>query len=244
MKRKEILLSSLANGNGNGHTNGHKNGNGYQHFDEVGDDHGSGNTETPLRDDAFDMSDDVKIELIEKRFREIMEVLGLDLEDDSLKGTPYRVAKMFVKETFYGLNPENKPQVTLFENQYKYGEMLVEKNITFFSNCEHHFVPIYGKAHVAYISSGKVIGLSKINRIVQYFAKRPQVQERLTMQIAKELKEVLQTEDVAVLIDANHMCVSSRGVSDVTSSTVTSSYSGKFQQENKKKEFLAYVYGS
>ncbi len=210
--------------------------------DEIGDEHISTSLETPLREDAFDLGDDIKIELIQKHFREIMQILGLDLSDDSLKGTPKRVAKMFVKEIFSGLNPKNKPKARLFENKYKYNQMLVEKDITVFSNCEHHFVPIIGKAHVAYISSGKVIGLSKINRIVQYYAKRPQVQERLTMQIGNELKELLQTNDVAVLIDAEHLCVSSRGIQDTTSSTVTSYYSGKFENEDTRKEFLAYVY--
>ncbi len=210
--------------------------------DEIGDEHIGASLETPLREDAFDLGDDIKIELIQKHFREIMQILGLDLSDDSLKGTPKRVAKMFVKEIFSGLNPKNKPKARLFENKYKYNQMLVEKDITVFSNCEHHFVPIIGKAHVAYISSGKVIGLSKINRIVQYYAKRPQVQERLTMQIGNELKELLQTNDVAVLIDAEHLCVSSRGIQDTTSSTVTSYYSGKFENEDTRKEFLAYVY--
>jgi GTP cyclohydrolase I len=170
-----------------------------------------------------------------------MEILGLDLTDDSLQGTPHRVAKMYVKEIFSGLNPANKPDIKLFENKYQYNEMLVEKNITFFSNCEHHFVPIIGRAHVAYISNGQVIGLSKLNRIVQHFAKRPQVQERLTIQIASELKEILGTEDVAVLIDATHLCVSSRGVQDVNSSTVTSSYGGKFLEDATKNEFLKYI---
>ncbi len=209
--------------------------------EEMGDEHLSTSTETPLREDAFEIDDDLKIELIEKHFREIMHVLGLDLTDDSLKGTPHRVAKMYVKEIFSGLNPENKPKIALFENKYKYNEMLVEKDITFYSNCEHHFVPIIGKAHVAYISNGQVIGLSKINRVVQYFAKRPQVQERLTVQIANELKDMLQTEDVAVVIDAKHLCVSSRGVSDVSSSTVTAHYSGKFQEDSTKSEFLKYL---
>lgn len=210
-------------------------------IDAIGDEHIGTSVETPLRADAFEMDDELKMELIEKHFREIMHVLGLDLTDDSLKGTPRRVAKMYVQEIFSGLDPKNKPDVKLFENKYKYNQMLVEKDITFFSNCEHHFVPIVGKAHVAYISSGKVIGLSKINRVVQYFAKRPQVQERLTMQIGNELKEILETEHVAVIIDAVHMCVSSRGVEDVNSSTVTSFYSGKFLEENTKNEFLDYV---
>jgi GTP cyclohydrolase I len=197
--------------------------------------------ETPLREDAFLLNDTEKIALIEDKFRDIMNILGLDLTDDSLRGTPYRVAKMYVQEIFSGLSPENKPDIKLFENKYQYKEMLVEKNITFFSNCEHHFVPIMGKAHIAYISNGKVIGLSKLNRIVQYFAKRPQVQERLTIQIANELKNVLGTEDVAVLIDATHLCVSSRGVQDINSSTVTASYGGAFQTESKQAEFLKYV---
>jgi GTP cyclohydrolase I len=211
-------------------------------IDEIGDEHVGTSIDTPLREDAFEMDDDLKIELIEKHFREIMYVLGLDLTDDSLKGTPKRVAKMYVKEIFSGLNPKNKPDAKLFENKYKYNEMLVEKDITFFSNCEHHFVPIYGKAHVAYISNGNVIGLSKINRIVQYYSKRPQVQERLTMQIGNELKEALGTEDVAVVLDAHHMCVSTRGVQDVNSSTVTSFYSGKFERdENARAEFMKYI---
>jgi GTP cyclohydrolase I len=210
-------------------------------IDEMGDEHISTSSETPLREDAFEMDDELKMELIEKHFREIMHILGLDLTDDSLKGTPRRVAKMYIQEIFSGLNPANKPKVALFENKYKYNEMLVEKDITFFSNCEHHFVPIFGKAHIAYISSGKVIGLSKLNRVVQYFAKRPQVQERMTVQIANELKEMLQTEDVAVLIDARHMCVSSRGVNDVNSSTVTAYYGGKFAEEQTKNEFLTYL---
>jgi GTP cyclohydrolase I len=210
-------------------------------IDELGDMHIATSVDTPLRDDAFDLNDNEKIELIQDKFREIMEVLGLDLTDDSLRGTPYRVAKMYVKEIFSGLNPANKPDVKLFENKYQYNEMLVEKNITFYSNCEHHFVPIIGTAHVAYMSNGKVIGLSKLNRIVQYFAKRPQVQERLTMQIASELKQILQTEDVAVLIDAEQLCVSSRGIEDVNSSTVTAEYSGAFKDMEKRNEFLKYV---
>lgn len=210
------------------------------YMEEIGDQHLMTNPDTPLREDAFALDDDLKIELIEEKFRDIMHILGLDLEDDSLKGTPHRVAKMYVKEIFSGLNPANKPQIALFENKYRYSEMLVEKDITFYSNCEHHFVPIIGKAHVAYISNGSVIGLSKINRIVQYYAKRPQVQERLTIQIANALKEALKTEDVAVVIDAHHLCVSSRGVQDNQSSTVTSSYSGQFEKEAVRKEFLCY----
>jgi GTP cyclohydrolase IA len=179
--------------------------------------------------------------LIENHFREIMMVLGLDLNDDSLKGTPKRVAKMYVQEVFSGLNPKNKPKAKLFENKYNYDEMLVQKDISFHSNCEHHFVPIIGKAHVAYISSGKVIGLSKINRIVQYFAKRPQVQERLTVQIANELKSALKTEDVAVVLEASHLCVSSRGVQDHASKTITAQFMGQFKDEKLKKEFLGHL---
>lgn len=210
-------------------------------IEEVGDDHLFSGIETPLRKDAFAMEDELKMELIEKHFRHIMEIMGLDMADDSLKGTPKRVAKMYIKEVFSGLDPKNKPAIALFDNKYKYNQMLVEKDITVFSNCEHHFVPIYGKAHVAYISSGKVIGLSKLNRIVEYYAKRPQVQERLTVQIANELKEALQTEDVAVVIDAQHMCVQSRGIRDSGSSTVTAYYGGKFEEEMTKKEFLSYL---
>lgn len=207
----------------------------------IGEEHVGTSFDTPMRADAFEKSDAEKIVLIEAHFREIMDILGLDLTDDSLSGTPYRVAKMYVKEIFSGLNPENKPDVKLFDNKYRYNEMLVEKEITFYSNCEHHFVPIIGKAHVAYISNGKVIGLSKLNRIVQYYAKRPQVQERLTMQIANEMKRVLGTEDVAVLIDASHLCVSSRGVQDISSATVTAEYGGKFKEEATKSEFLKYL---
>ncbi len=202
-------------------------------FEEVGDDHLFTGLETPMKKDAFKISDHKKKEKIASLFKEIMDVMGLDLTDDSLQGTPERVAKMYIDEIFSGLNPANKPKVALFDNKYKYNQMLVEKNITFYSNCEHHFVPIIGKAHVAYISSGKVIGLSKLNRIVQYYAKRPQVQERLTNQIAEELKAVLNTKDVAVIIDAKHLCVSSRGVKDDTSSTVTSYFGGKFNSQEK-----------
>lgn len=210
-------------------------------FDLIGENHIATSADTPLRDDAFVLSDKEKVEIIERHFREIMLTLGLDLTDDSLKGTPKRVAKMYVQEVFSGLNPENKPKVALFENKYQYKEMLVEKDILLHSFCEHHFVPIIGKAHVAYVSNSNVIGLSKINRIVQYYAKRPQVQERLTLQIANELKKVLKTDDVAVMIDARHMCVSMRGIEDVSSSTVTVSYHGKFQEEANKNEFLNLV---
>lgn len=205
-------------------------------FEEVGDDHLYTGIETPLKPDAFAISDEEKKEKISVLFAEIMDVMGLDLTDDSLQGTPNRVAKMYIEEIFSGLNPANKPKVALFDNKYQYNQMLVEKNITFYSNCEHHFVPIIGKAHVAYISSGKVIGLSKLNRIVQYYAKRPQVQERLTNQIAEELKSVLQTENVAVIIDAKHLCVSSRGIKDETSSTVTSYFGGAFNTPEKIAE--------
>ena len=215
--------------------------NGFSH-EEIGNEHIGTSAETPLREDAFDMDDELKMELIEKHFREIMNILGLDLSDDSLKVTPYRVAKMYVQEIFSGLDPKNKPIVKLFENKYNYDEMLVEKDITFYSNCEHHFVPIIGKAHVGYISNGHVIGLSKIHRIVNYYAKRPQVQERMTIQIANEFKSILKTEDVAVVIDAEHLCVSSRGVGDTTSATVTSKFSGKFQQDTFKQEFLQHIY--
>jgi GTP cyclohydrolase I len=202
-------------------------------FDEIGDDHIYTGLKTPMKQDAFKISDEEKKEKIATLFEEIMNVMGLDLTDDSLKGTPKRVAKMYIEEIFSGLNPANKPKVALFDNKYQYNQMLVEKNITFYSNCEHHFVPIIGKAHIAYISSGKVIGLSKLNRIVQYYAKRPQVQERLTNQIAEELKSILKTKDVAVIIDAKHLCVSSRGIKDDTSATVTSYFGGAFNTPEK-----------
>ncbi|MBS4059254.1 MAG: GTP cyclohydrolase I FolE [Bacteroidetes bacterium] len=226
--------------------NGHINGNGHafkiwEDTDIIGDDHIATNIETPMRADAFLLDDERKVEIIEQHFNKIMNVLGLDLTDDSLKGTPRRVAKMFVNEIFYGLNPENKPSMSVFDNKFKYGQMLVEKNINLNSTCEHHFLPIFGKAHVAYVSSGTVIGLSKINRIVDYFSRRPQVQERLTVQISEELKKVLKTEDVAIIIEAKHMCVSSRGIQDESSTTVTAEYSGIFKNEKTKDEFLTYV---
>jgi GTP cyclohydrolase IA len=196
---------------------------------------------TPLKINAFDIDDETKISMISEHFTSILDILGLDLSDDSLKGTPNRIAKMYVKEIFSGLNPNNKPLATLFENPYRYSEMLVEKNIAVFSNCEHHFVPITGKAHVAYISNGKVIGLYKLNRIVQYYSRRPQVQERLTIQIAEEIKRVMGTDDVAVIIDANHHCVSSRGIQDTGSSTLSSSFSGKFRDTDTRNEFLKYI---
>jgi GTP cyclohydrolase I len=210
-------------------------------FEDDIDDHILTSIETPLRNDAFKIDDDLKVELIEGKFKDIMEILGLDLTDESLKDTPRRVAKMYVNEIFKGLNPENKPDPTLFENKFRYEEMLVEKNITIYSYCEHHFVPIIGKAHIAYFPKNYVIGLSKLNRIAQYYSKRPQVQERLNVQIANELKETLQTEDVAVVIEADHLCVASRGVNDVNSSTVTSSFSGKFNRDEVRKEFWGYV---
>lgn len=209
--------------------------------EDIDEDHVLSSWETPVRPDAFDLDDDQKVEKIEKHFKEIMTILGLDLNDDSLRGTPRRVAKMYVKEVFSGLNPKNRPNARLFDNKYNYDQMLVEKDITFYSHCEHHFVPIYGKAHVAYFSAGKVIGLSKINRIVQYYAKRPQVQERLTVQIGKEMERALNTESVAVVMDANHMCVASRGVGDTNSKTGTAYFSGKFLDENIKREFLNYI---
>lgn len=208
---------------------------------EIGEDHLFTGLETPMKKDAFKLSDEEKKTKISILFEEIMDVIGLDLKDDSLKGTPERVAKMYIDEIFSGLNPANKPKVALFDNKYQYNQMLVEKEITFYSNCEHHFVPIIGKAHIAYISSGKVIGLSKLNRIVQYYAKRPQVQERLTNQIAEELKFILGTDDVAVIIDAKHLCVSSRGIKDDTSTTVTSFYGGSFNSSAKITELQNYL---
>ena len=212
-----------------------------EELDAIGDDHVGTSTDTPMRADAFDISDDKKIETIKADVRHILETLGLDLTDDSLKGTPNRVAKMFVKEIFGGLNPDKKPKASTFDNKYKYGEMLVEKNITVYSTCEHHLLPIVGRAHVAYISKGNVVGLSKMNRIVDFYAKRPQVQERLTIQIVKELQEVLGTEDVACIIDAKHLCVNSRGIRDIESSTVTAEFGGKFKEKDTRREFIEYI---
>lgn len=209
--------------------------------DEIGNNHIATSAQTPMRKDAFVISDDEKIELIKKDVEHILNTLGLDLADDSLKGTPNRVAKMFVKEIFGGLNPEKKPSSSTFDNLYKYNEMLVEKNIVVYSTCEHHLLPIVGRAHVAYISNGTVVGLSKMNRIVDYFAKRPQVQERLTMQIVQELQKVLNTDDVACVIDAKHLCVNSRGIRDIESSTVTAEFGGKFKEDKVKREFLDYI---
>jgi len=209
-----------------------------EHF---GDLHLFTEEDTPMRADAFEKSDEEKIAIIEERFAEIMQTLGLDLTDDSLNGTPQRVAKMFVKEIFGGLNPANAPTNSEFENKYNYTEMLVEKDITVYSTCEHHFLPIVGKAHVAYFSNGNVIGLSKMNRIVDYYAKRPQVQERMTIQVVRHLQKFLGTEDVACVIDAKHLCVNSRGIRDIQSSTVTGEFGGKFKDQNIKQEFLDYI---
>lgn len=209
--------------------------------DEVGDDHLSSGRRTPIRPDAFEMSDKEKIASIEKDVFHIMETLGLDLTDDSLKGTPKRIAKAYVNELFAGLSPENRPRSSSFDNKYKYGEMLVEKNIVVYSTCEHHFLPIIGRAHVGYISNGQVIGLSKMNRIVDYYAKRPQVQERLTLQVVEELQKALGTKNVACVIDAKHLCVNSRGIRDIESSTVTSEFGGRFKDPAVKNEFLGYI---
>jgi len=208
---------------------------------EIGDHHFGTSVETPLRPDAFDLSDPEKMQRVAEAFHDIMETLGLDMEDDSLRGTPDRVAKMFVQEIFWGLDPKKKPRVSLFENKFGYRQMLVEKNIEVRSYCEHHFLPIYGQAHVAYIPNGKVIGLSKLNRIVDYFARRPQVQERLCMQIADELKRVLRTRDVAVYLEAKHMCVEARGVEHRNSSTVTTEFDGKFLNENTRADFFRSI---
>lgn len=207
-------------------------------FEEQGENHFSESIDTPLRAGAFDLDDEEKMDIIADKFGEIMDTLGLDLSDDSLKGTPYRVAKMFVKEIFYGLNPDNKPKMSLFDNKYQYDKFIIEKDITVKSTCEHHFLPVVGKAHVGYISNGKVIGLSKINRIVDFFARRPQVQERMTRQILEELKRDLNTEDVIVMVDARHFCVATRGIEDMASSTITMDYSGQFSDHKVRREFL------
>lgn len=212
-----------------------------ERIDDIGDNHIGDVTRTPMRADAFLLSDDEKIEKIQANVREIMETLGLDLTDDSLQGTPRRVAKAYVKELFGGLNPKNRPKLSTFNNNYQYGEMLVEKNIIVYSTCEHHLLPIVGRAHVAYISKGTVVGLSKMNRIVDHYAKRPQVQERLTRQIVKALQEALGTDDVACIIDAKHLCVNSRGVKDIESSTVTAEFGGAFKNVEKQKEFRDYI---
>ncbi len=212
-----------------------------EEFEALGDAHIGTSSDTPMRMDAFKLTNEEKIDIIKDDVRHIMETLGLDLTDDSLNGTPLRVAKMFVKELFGGLNPDKKPNASTFQNKFKYGEMLVEKNINVYSTCEHHLLPIVGKAHVAYISNGTVVGLSKMNRIVDYFAKRPQVQERLTIQIVKELQNILNTQDVACVIDAKHLCVNSRGIRDVDCSTITSEFGGKFKEEKTRREFLDYI---
>ena len=210
-------------------------------IEELGDEHIGTSSDTPLRKDAFQLSDSDKIESIKEDVKNILHTLGMDLTDDSLKGTPKRVAKMFVNEIFGGLNPKKMPKASTFDNKYKYGEMLVEKNITLYSTCEHHLLPIVGKAHIAYISNGTVVGLSKMNRIVDYFAKRPQVQERLTIQVVKELQLILNTDDVACIIDAKHLCVNSRGIRDIDSSTITSEFGGKFKNTETRREFLDYI---
>jgi len=210
-------------------------------IDDIGDNHVGSSAKTPLRDDAFVLSDEEKINRIQKSVKDILDTLGMDLTDDSLKGTPKRVAKAYVNEIFEGLNPANKPKLSTFDNNYKYGEMLVEKNIVVYSTCEHHLLPIVGRAHVAYISNGKVIGLSKMNRIVDYYARRPQVQERLTMQVVQALQEAMGTKDVACVIDAKHLCVNSRGIRDIESSTVTSEFGGRFKESAIKQEFLEYI---
>lgn len=212
-----------------------------EEYDNIGDNHLASSEDTPMRKDAFVLNDEEKIQKIKGHVKEILLTLGLDLEDDSLKGTPTRVAKMYVNEIFSGLNPERKPKASTFDNKYKYGEMLVEKNITLYSSCEHHLLPIVGRAHVAYISNGTVVGLSKMNRIVDYYAKRPQVQERLNIQIVRELQKALGTEDVACIIDAKHLCVNSRGIRDIESSTVTAEYGGKFKEVAVRSEFLNFI---
>ncbi|MDX1592568.1 MAG: GTP cyclohydrolase I FolE [Balneolaceae bacterium] len=213
----------------------------HSETENIGDSHLSTSLQTPLREDAFELTDAEKIEIIEKHFSEIMLALGLDLDDESLSGTPYRVAKMYVQEIFHGLNPKNRPDTRKFSNAYNYGDMVVVKNINVTSFCEHHFLPFIGKAHVAYYSSGKVIGLSKINRVVDYYSRRPQVQERLTLQIAEELQSALETEDVAVFIESKHFCVSTRGVQDRESTTVTTEYRGRFKDEAVQQRFIDYM---
>ncbi|XOV69395.1 MAG: GTP cyclohydrolase I FolE [Fluviicola sp.] len=209
----------------------------------IGDNHIGTSVETPLRKDAFDKSDADKIASIQEHFKAIMEELGLDLTDDSLSGTPYRFAKMYVKELFYGLDPKNKPKISTFENKYGYNKMLIEQNINIDSSCEHHFLPITGFAHIAYFAKEKVVGLSKINRLVDYYAHRPQVQERLSIQILKDLQKMLGTDDVIVLIQAKHLCVSSRGIKDKQSYTTTLEYGGRFEEDAVRNEFLSLVKG-
>lgn len=210
-------------------------------FELIGDNHQMTSAETPMRPDAFIKTDQQKMSTIEKHFHIIMEEMGLDMTDDSLKGTPHRVAKMFIQEIFSGLNPANKPKISVFENSYHYHKMLVEANISFNSTCEHHFLPIIGKAHIGYVSNGKVIGLSKLNRIVDYYSRRPQVQERLIMQIFNELKSVLDTEDVIVVMEAKHLCVSSRGIKDESSFTSTIQYGGIFNEKENRNDFFNLI---
>lgn len=229
MKKNKNSLNSVIENNTN------------QDAEIIGDDHIGTAVQTPLRDDAFDLSDDEKIEKIQEHFAEIMKTLGLDLTDESLSGTPYRVAKMYVNEIFQGLNPKNRPDAKKFGNKYEYGDLVVVKNINVTSFCEHHFLPFLGKAHVAYKSSGRVIGLSKINRMVDYYSRRPQVQERLTLQIADELQGALETEDVAVFVESKHFCVSTRGIKDRESSTVTTEYRGDFKEEITQQRFIDYI---
>ena len=210
-------------------------------YELIGDNHQMTSADTPMRSDAFEKSDEQKMKSIENHFHSIMEEMGLDMTDDSLKGTPHRVAKMFIQEIFSGLNPQNKPKISVFENSYHYDKMLVEANISFNSTCEHHFLPIIGKAHIGYVSSGKVIGLSKLNRIVDYFSRRPQVQERLIMQIFNELKTVLETDNVIVVMEAKHLCVSSRGIKDESSFTSTIQYGGIFNEKENRNDFFNLV---
>jgi len=207
----------------------------------IGDNHQMTSAETPLRADAFEKTDAEKMQTIEKHFHIIMEEMGLDMTDDSLSGTPHRVAKMFIQEIFSGLDPKNKPKMSVFENSYHYDKMLVEANISFNSTCEHHFLPIVGKAHIGYVSSGKVIGLSKLNRIVDYYSRRPQVQERLIMQIFNELKTVLETDNVIVVMEATHLCVSSRGIKDESSYTSTIQYGGVFNEKENRNDFFNMI---
>jgi len=210
-------------------------------MEELGNVHFSKSPVTPIRKDAFAMDDNTKRQHIEEKFKEIMDVLGLDLTDDSLKNTPNRVAKMMVSEIFSGLNPANEPDISVFENNFGYHDILLEKNIDVYSTCEHHFLPIVGKAHVAYIPGDKVIGLSKLNRVVEYFAKRPQIQERLNRQIVEKLKEILETDDVACIIEADHYCVKSRGVEHTNSSTTTMEFSGVFASPERRKELIDLI---
>jgi GTP cyclohydrolase I len=229
MKKNKQVLDEVVNNNSGADA------------EDLGDDHIGTAVQTPLREDAFDLSDDEKIKIIESHFQEIMQTLGLDLNDESLSGTPHRVAKMYVKEIFQGLNPKNRPDAKKFSNKYEYRDLVVVKNINVTSFCEHHFLPFLGKAHVAYKSSGRVIGLSKINRMVDYYSRRPQVQERLTLQIADELQGSLGTEDVAVFIESKHLCVSTRGIEDRESSTVTAEYRGEFREEISQQRFIDYI---